>query len=388
MTIDFYFDVVCPYAWVASQRLEWLARSTGHAVRHRPILLGGVLRAVGNVDVPMDAMAPPKAAYTVRDVQRQAERAGLGVSYPDDHPRRTVEAMRLLTAAPDDVVPRLAQDLWKAYWTDHERLTDRAVLERLARPYGVDVAAIDDPDVKEALRANTEAAVQAGVFGVPTLASGGFFVWGSDRLDSFATDLGAPLQPSLPRGPIEVFHDFSSPYSYLGVMALLESGADITLRPFLLGALFKAIGTPIIPLRSFNAAKQRWAEGDMVAQARYRGQPFRFTDHFPLRTVTALRVALVEPATTAALYRAAWAHNRDIADEAVLVALLDEAGFDGADLVARTADPAVKEALRENTDRAVRIGIPGAPTFVRPDGELFWGQDRLDVVAWREAGGA
>ncbi|MEZ4322501.1 MAG: 2-hydroxychromene-2-carboxylate isomerase [Myxococcota bacterium] len=382
--IDFYFDVVCPYAWVASRRLEWLAGVTGRRVRYRPILLGGVLRAVGTVDRPMDAMPELKRAYTLNDVQRQARRVGLEVRYPPDHPRRTVEAMRLLTAAPEHAVPELAHALWHAYWVDGADLTNRATLGS----FGIDVAVLDDPAVKDALRANTEEAVSHGVFGVPTLRCEGFMVWGSDRLVSFARDLGAQVEAAVPHGPIEVFHDFASPYSYLGVMTVLEHTPDLVLRPMLLGALFQSIGTPLVPLATFGPAKQRWVQDDMVAQARFRGLPFRFPDTFPLHTVQALRVALVEPATTGPLYLAAWAHNRNVGDPRVLREVLDDAGFDGAALLDATADPAIKQALRENTDSARLRGVPGAPSFVRPDGEVFWGQDRLDLVAFREGVGA
>jgi 2-hydroxychromene-2-carboxylate isomerase len=384
--IAFYFDVVCPYAWVASRRLAWLSAVTGRPVVWRPILLGGVLNAVGNA-TPMADMPDVKRAYTLRDVTRQAARVGRVVRYPEGHPRRTVEAMRLLTVG-RDALPHLAEDLWHAYWTDNADLTDRAVLQRIAEPHGVDVARIDDPAVKAELRTHTDAAVEAGVFGVPTLICGEHQVWGSDRLVSFAQQLGAEVEPALPSGPVEVFHDFSSPYSYLGVMTALNAGVDVTLRPMLLGALFQQIGTPIVPIATFSPAKQRWAARDMGEQARFRGLPFRFTDHFPLNTIAALRVALAEPATTATIYRAAWAENANIADPEVLSRVLDTAGFDGPTLLARTQDPAIKAELRANTDRAVQIGVPGAPTFVRPDGERFWGQDRLDAVAFAEQSGA
>lgn len=386
--IEFCFDIVCPYAWVASRRLAWLTEVTGLQVQYRPILLGGVLRSVGGPDRPMDEMAPLKAEYTVRDVLRQARREGLELRYPADHPRRTVEAMRLLTAAPAERVPALAQDLWEAYWSRGEDLTDRAVLAGLAAAHGVELAAIDAPSTRARLRAATQEAVDAGVFGVPMLRSGQHRVWGSDRIVSFARDLGAQVEPALPRGPLEVYHDFSSPYSYLGVMTLLRSGASITLRPMLLGALFKSIGTPMVPIATFNPTKQRYAAIDLEAQARFRGFPFRFTDHFPLHTITALRVALIEPATTEALYLAAWADNRNIADPAVLRGVLDAAGFDGAALIAGTSDPAIKSQLRENTEQASARGIPGAPGFIDAAGEVYWGQDRLDLIAYHESQGA
>ncbi len=380
--IAFYFDIVCPYAWVASRRLAWLSKVTGRPIEWRPILLGGVLNAIGNA-TPMADMSEVKRAYTLRDVTRQAARVDRVVRYPEGHPRRTVEAMRLLTFA-TDAIPGLAEDLWHAYWTDNADLTDRSVLRRIAATHGVDADCIDSQATRDELRANTDAAVEAGVFGVPTLVCGDRMVWGSDRLVSFAKDLGADVEPDLPTGPVEVFHDFSSPYSYLGVMTVLNAGVEVTLRPMLLGAVFKQIGTPIVPLATFSPAKQRWAAQDMGDQSRFRGLPFRFTSHFPLNTIAALRVALIEPATTAAIYQAAWVDDANIADPEVLAGVLTQAGFDGPALLKGTQDPDIKAQLRANTERAVQIGVPGAPTFVRPDGERFWGQDRLDAVAAAE----
>lgn len=384
-TIDFWFDVVCPYAWAASARVPWLEQVTGRTVRWRPILLGGVFRAHGSPDVPAQAMAPARARTIEHDVRRTTAAVGLTASYPPDHPRRTVEAMRLLTAAAPAQVPGLAHDLWHAYWTEGRRLTEHAVLAELAARHEVDVARIDAPDVKDALRAHTDEAVAHGVFGVPTFTVDGHRAWGADRMDVLAHQLGADVRPRLPAGPVEVFHDFSSPYAYLGVMAMLrrDGGTEgLTLTPMLLGALFRGIGTPMVPVATFVEAKQRWVREDLAEQAAWRGLPFRFTSHFPLRTVTALRVALIEPAATAALYRGAWVDDIDLGEPGALRELLDGAGLDGSGLIEGTRDPGVKERLKANTDRAMALGVPGAPTFLA-DGELYWGQDRLGVLADR-----
>lgn len=381
--MDFWFDVVCPYAYVASTRIPWLERVTGATVRWRPVLLGGVFRSIGAPDVPAAEMSAVKARHVERDVLASAELAGLSVSYPSDHPRRTVEAMRLLTAAPPDVVPALAADLWRAYWTDHERLTDRSLLARIGSKHGVDADRIDDADVKDALFASTEEAVRLGVFGVPSFTWPGGLTWGADRMSSLAAALGAKLDQPMPRGPIEVFHDLSSPYSYLGVATLLRERPDAVWVPMLLGALFKAIGTPIVPVATFNASKQRWVQQDLRDQAAWRGLPFRFTSHFPLNTVTALRVLCQEPRATGALYRAAWVDDLDVGRPDVLVAVLDAAGLPGRALVDGASDPTVKAALHTNTQRALELGVPGAPSFLT-GGRLYWGQDRLEQAAARE----
>jgi 2-hydroxychromene-2-carboxylate isomerase len=78
--------------------------------------------------------------------------------------------------------------------------------------------------------------------------------------------------------------------------------------------------------------------------------------------------------------RAVWAEERNIADPATLVAIADEQGLDGQDLLTAAGDPAVAAAYQANTEAAIAAGVFGAPTFVIGE-ELFWGQDRLDFVA-------
>ena len=106
--------------------------------------------------------------------------------------------------------------------------------------------------------------------------------------------------------------------------------------------------------------------------------------------MTALRVALVEPRVTRTLYDAAWRDNQPIDDDSVLRRVLSEKGFDAESLLTRAVSPAVKAELRTNTDAAAATGACGVPTFVvhTADAEptLFWGQDRLNMVARVAAG--
>ena len=125
---------------------------------------------------------------------------------------------------------------------------------------------------------------------------------------------------------------------------------------------------------------------DMKEWADWWGVPFRFPSHFPFRTVTALRAAIVEPGVTDALYRAAWVEDRDLSDEDVVRGAICEAGLDGAAILERTRDPAMKLQLFTNTACVVEVGCCGAPSLLVDDTHLFWGQDRLDMVSDALAG--
>ena len=83
-----------------------------------------------------------------------------------------------------------------------------------------------------------------------------------------------------------------------------------------------------------------------------------------------------------ALLRAVWVEERNVADHPTLAAIADENGMDGKALLAATENAAVQAEYQANTDEAMARGVFGAPTYVFDD-ELFWGQDRLDMLEWR-----
>lgn len=404
MRLDFYYDIVCPYAYIASRHIEALAARCGAELRWRPILLGGLFKTIGT-DTPMNAMSPPRARLNMLDLHRQAELADVPLTVPDAHPRRTVDAMRLVIAADEATRPALTHALYRAYWVDGRDITDRAVLTDIAKAHGVEPALIDAPTTKQALFDATTAAAERGAFGVPTFATDDRIWWGADRMHLVERALGGDpptYTPAPPKAPATVtfFHDFASPFSYLAATQIeritAAHGARLDWRPILLGALFRDIGTPDVPLFTLSAPKRRYIGRDLADHAEQWGVPFRFPSHFPLRTITALRAALVEPALTLPLYRAAWGHDRPIDDPAVLAEVIREAGHDPEPILAGTRDPAIKAALKANTDAAAAAGACGVPTFVvhHPDGAstLIWGQDRLEQLAraldgWRPTHG-
>jgi 2-hydroxychromene-2-carboxylate isomerase len=198
---------------------------------------------------------------------------------------------------------------------------------------------------------------------------------------------------------VSFFFDFSSPFAYLASTRIeavaARHGAVVRYRPFLLGALFKAIGTPNVPLFAMPLAKQRHGILDMLRWADHFGVPFRFPTRFPMNTIKPLRMVLElpderRPALIHPVFRAYWGEDRDIGDDATLLDLAAGAGLDGPALIAGAKEDAVKALLKTATDDAVRLGLCGAPSFLVGD-LLFWGQDRLMFVekaleGWRPPG--
>ncbi|AKS05413.1 2-hydroxychromene-2-carboxylate isomerase [Pseudomonas trivialis] len=190
---------------------------------------------------------------------------------------------------------------------------------------------------------------------------------------------------------LEFFFDLGSPATYLAYTQLpalcAATGAQLVYQPMLLGGVFKATGnaSPItIP------AKGRYMFDDLARYARRYNVPLKFNPHFPINTLMLMRavtgIQLHQPERfddfVDCLFRALWVEGRHLGDPEVVAAVLAEHGFDPEKVLALANDEAVKAALKDNTEQAVKRGVFGAPSmFV--GSQLFFGQDRLEFV--REA---
>lgn len=194
---------------------------------------------------------------------------------------------------------------------------------------------------------------------------------------------------------LEFWYEFASTYSYLAAMRI-ERGAEaagvaIRWRPFLLGPIFAAQGWTTSPF-NLQPAKGRHMWRDLEREAQALGLPFRRPDPFPQNGLLAARIALLGadapwgPAFTKAVYRAEFGEGRSIADPHLLVGVLRDAGLDADAVMASAQGDANKARLKAQTDEAVRSGVFGAPSFLAADGELFWGNDRLErALEWARA---
>ncbi len=186
---------------------------------------------------------------------------------------------------------------------------------------------------------------------------------------------------------LEFWYEFASNYSYLSAMRISElaerAGVQVEWRPFLLGPIFKAQGWETSPFNLYPA-KGRYMLRDMERLTASRGLPFRMPATFPANGLKAARVALigagegwVEPFTRA-VYAAEFGRGADISNERVLADILAALGLDAMMTMQRAEAAAVKQHLKEQTAKAASRGIFGAPSFIAADGELFWGDDRLE----------
>jgi 2-hydroxychromene-2-carboxylate isomerase len=415
--LELWFDFSCPYAYLASRRALRLAA----AVDWRPMLLGGVFRGIGAGDGPMATISPQKAAHNVHDMHRWADIFGEPFRLPPNHPMRTVLALRTLLALPRTAWPVAIEAIFAAYWQRGEDVASPEVIAGALRGAGISDDAIataarcaDDPDIKAELRRRTDEAISLGIFGAPAWVQRDGetrLIWGQDRMpwvealiDGWRLDGPPPGGPrpfvardlAVPGKTLDVYFDVSSPFAYLGLTqlpALAAMGVAPRLVPILLGALFRDIGQANVPLFAMPPAKQRYIGLDAHRWASWWGVPFDFPRKFPQRTIAAQRLCLIAAAEgpepgmrlASALARAMWSEQRDLEDEATLRAILSAEGLPEAWLE-RTQEPAIKAELAYNTARARDAGVFGVPTYIVDGQHLFWGQDRLELVARALAG--
>lgn len=185
-TIDFWFDPVSPYAFLAFERLPEALAGLSYTVRYRPIVFGALLAHHAHKG---PAEIEPKRAWTFRQVHWQAAQAGIAMATPARHPFNPLALSRLAWAcAPEGATPgrhpceRVLRHAWQGGGADAE---DAARLEALVAALAPP-RAIDDPRVKQRLRAATDDAIARGVFGVPTLGVEGRLFWGHDALPMVA----------------------------------------------------------------------------------------------------------------------------------------------------------------------------------------------------------
>jgi 2-hydroxychromene-2-carboxylate isomerase len=193
-------------------------------------------------------------------------------------------------------------------------------------------------------------------------------------------------------GKLDFWYEFASSYSYPAAMrveALAGARAiEVGWRPFLLGPLFASQGWHDSPFNIYPV-KGRYMWRDLERTCRRLDLPLMRPSPFPQPSLLAARVALslnqsLRPHFSRAVYHAEFGEGRPIGDPAVLISLLEALGLDGKEVLSAAQNSANKERLKAECARAAEIGLPGAPSVVTSDGEIFWGNDRLEeAVLWQ-----
>jgi 2-hydroxychromene-2-carboxylate isomerase len=186
-TVEFFFDVGSPTAYLAYTQLPALAAACGAQVVWRPMLLGGVFKATGNAS-PISV--PAKGRWMNDDIQHWARRYGVPLVFNPHFPINTLPLMRGAVGVQmrePEAFLRYLDVVFGAMWREPRNLGDPAVLAEALRAGGFDPASVAalaaEPEVKAQLIANTGEAVARGAFGAPTFFVGEQMFFGQDRLE-------------------------------------------------------------------------------------------------------------------------------------------------------------------------------------------------------------
>jgi 2-hydroxychromene-2-carboxylate isomerase len=183
--LEFFFDFGSPTTYLAYTQLPALAERTGAEIVYRPMLLGGVFKATGNAS---PAALPAKGKWMGFDMGNFARRYGVPFSRNPFFPINTITLMRGAVAMQREgkLMPYMAA-IFPAIWVEGKNLGDAAVVAEVLTKAGFDPAAfqaaVEQQEVKDELKANTEEAVSRGVFGAPTFFVGENLYFGQDRLE-------------------------------------------------------------------------------------------------------------------------------------------------------------------------------------------------------------
>ena len=180
-SVDWYFDFISPYSYLCLHRMP-----RGASLRMRPVLFAGLLNHFGHKG---PAEIPAKRLWTYRSCVWLAKKHGVPLRFPALHPFNSLHHLRLCLAA--GATEKAIRAIFDDIWTTGADASDPGRFQALREKLGVGEAQLGDPAVKDALRKNSEDAIAAGVFGVPSFVAEGEVFWGADSvefLDAFLSD--------------------------------------------------------------------------------------------------------------------------------------------------------------------------------------------------------
>ena len=187
--IDYYFPAQSPWTYLGHERFLRIVREAGAQVRVRPADYGKVFPASGGL--PLPKRAPQRQAYRLVELKRFSDFLGVPLNlHPKHFPVNPDDASRLIIAVERDdgagAALAISGAIFAAVWRHERDIADPQVLGELLAECGLPADRLErsrEPAVQQAYEANTQAAIDAGVFGAPSYVVGGEIFWGQDRLD-------------------------------------------------------------------------------------------------------------------------------------------------------------------------------------------------------------
>jgi len=186
--LTFWFEFASTYSYLSAMRIEEMAAQACVEIAWKPFLLGPIFKAQGWDTSPFN-LYPAKGKYMVRDIERIAQARGLSFRLPEPFPQNGLPAARLALAGLEEGWgPAFIKGVYRAEFADGRNIASPETLAAELASAGADSAhasaRAQTPEIKAKLRANTEEAQAAGIFGAPGFTTGsGELFWGDDRLE-------------------------------------------------------------------------------------------------------------------------------------------------------------------------------------------------------------
>ncbi|MDO9406128.1 MAG: 2-hydroxychromene-2-carboxylate isomerase [Polaromonas sp.] len=198
-TVDYYFTPQSPWTYLGHQRFSQIAAAAGATVRLFPVDLGQVFPVSGGL--PLGKRAPQRQAYRLADMRRYSDWLGMPMNLkPAYFPVSGDDASRLIIAAElhdgTDAAMQLGGAIFRAVWAEERHIADEKVLAELLTECRLPAARLEQSHsqaVHERYEANTQQAIDVGVFGAPSYVIDGEIFWGQDRLDFVERRLASPV---------------------------------------------------------------------------------------------------------------------------------------------------------------------------------------------------
>ena len=187
-SIDFYFDFISPYSYLAHKKIEILKEKKNIIFNYKPILVGG-LHNLQNITAP--AFNKPKLKHMISDCNLIAKKNNFSFMWNSKFPINSLSIMRGYLLAKKDIKDLYLNIMFEAYWKDNLDISNEEILIALLKKYKINLDSflegIKNPEIKDELKNLTQEAHNKEIFGVPTYVVNDKIFWGQDRLE-FALD--------------------------------------------------------------------------------------------------------------------------------------------------------------------------------------------------------
>ena len=184
-SIDFYFDFISPYSFLAHKEVRKIENKVGIKIRYKPVLLGGLHNLHG---IKAPAFIPAKAKHMVRDCKLIAQRNNVKFKFNAYFPIKSLNLMRgVLVAEEDNIKNYYIDNIFNTIWQDGLNMNDEIIIQKILKNLNINPKTFTlrttSSSIKDSLRKKTSEAYEKGIFGAPTFVSNNKIFWGQDRIE-------------------------------------------------------------------------------------------------------------------------------------------------------------------------------------------------------------